>query len=1541
MAPKRNVATNGHGGGVSLKTPAAEAVVGNGKPTPTGGMQRFLDPALLADPLAAVTFIGNVLEASTEYSIIGQDLEGNIQHWNEGARRLYGYEPEDVIGKATASILYTVEDVIAGLPQQMMATALETGKFEGTVARRRKNGTSFTARVTLTPRRDATGSAIGFLIISKDISDELRLSQVLEATQVYTRSLMESNVDAIMTTDPLGLITDVNEQMESLTGHSREELIGSRFNRYFTEPGKADEGIRLVLREGKVTNYELTARSKTGHETLVSYNAAAFFDRDHKLQGVFAAARNITEQKKLEEQLREQQNYLRGLIESSVDGLVTVDPQGLISDLNEQMCRLSGYAREDLLGTAFATYFVEPDRATAGVKETFDQGSVKDYVLTLLTRSGKRLQVSFNASIFRDHVGSVRGIFASARDITEEAGLQALLLTERTYNRGLIEASFDGLITVDPMLTITDVNKKMCQMSGYERNELIGSTFQDYFTDAKRAAAGVRLTLDKGTTTNYELTLRAKDGSEQLVSFNAATFTDQEGKVRGIFASARDITEQARLQKLLAEEQAYNRGLFEASRDGLVTVNDDMRITDVNETLCKMVGRTRAQLVGSMFPEYFTERDRAIDGVRLTFEKGLVTNYVLTMQAANEKKLQVSFNAAVFRDAAEVIRGIFASFRDVTDQQELELQLRDTQVYTRSLIESNVDGIMTTDPLGVITDVNEQMVALTSRTREELIGSAFKTYFTEPDRAEEAIRLVLHEGKVTNYELTALSKEGRETVVSYNASAFFDRDNRLQGVFAAARTITAQRKLEEQLREQQAYLRGLIESSGDGLITVDPDGFISDVNDQMCRMSGYARADLTGTQFADYFTEREVARAGVKQTFEMGVVTEYALTMVARTRRHLQVTFNASVFKDSGGIARGIFASVRDVTDRVRLEEQMREQQAYLRGLIESSGDGLVTVDPEGFITDLNEQMCRMTGYSRQELMGSVFKRYFTEPDNAELGVRRTLAEGGVTNYELVLESMGGRKAKVSFNASVFRAPDGHIEGIFASMRDISEKARLETQLTEQQVYNRSLFEASADALFAIAPDGVITDVNEEATRLSGYTRKHLIGSRFNDYFTDAAQAGTGVAKTFAEARVIGYELVIVTRQGRRVTVSFNAGVFTDAAGQALGILAGAREISAQKQLEQQLRDSQVYTRSLIESNIDALVTTDPVGVITDVNQQMEAMTGMARNELIGSELKKYFTEPEHAEEGIRQTLREGKVTDYELTARGKNGEETVVVYNAATLFDPDHKLQGIFAAVREITERKRFERQLQETNLELKRADQAKDRFLASMSHELRTPLNAIIGFTGTLLMKLPGPLNTEQEEQLQTVQSSGRHLLSIINDLLDLAKIESGKWEGDFQLLDCAEVAREVAGGLSPLARNKGLKFTVIAPKVAVAAAIDRRALNQILINLSSNAIKFTDTGEVRLEVSEASSNGHATVRFDVTDTGMGIKQEDQAKLFSAFEQLKKYGTAPREGTGLGLYICQRLAALLGGSIEFTSEVGIGSVFTFIVPRHHREEK
>jgi PAS domain S-box-containing protein len=1495
---------------------------------------KLFDIAIVGNAKEAVDFIANILESSTEYSIIGKDLDGKILLWNEGARRLYGYEPEEVVGKANSSILHAPEDVANGKPRELLDAALKDGKWEGTIRRRRKNGQEFTARVVITPRFDSSRNAIGFLLISKDISDEIRLTEELKATQFYTRSLIESNIDALMTTDPLGIISDVNQQMVALTGYSREELIGTPFKNFFTDPSRAEDGIRLVLREGRVTNYELTAKARDGRATVVSYNASTFRDAAGKLQGVFAAARDITEQKKLEQQLRDSEAYNRGLIEASVDGLITVDPSGTISDVNEQMCRMSGFSREELIGTPFADYFQDSEHATAGVKETFDKGVVTEYVLTLARRSGSPLCVSFNASVFRDPSGDVKGIFASARDITEQARLQSQIVEERGYNRGLIEASLDGLITVDPVLSITDVNETMCRMSGYSRTELIGTSFQQYFTDAKRAADGVRQTLDKGAVTNYELTLRRKDSQELLVSFNAAIFNDESGKVRGIFASARDITDQARLQTQLAEERAYNRGLIEASVDGLVTVNEEMVITDVNETMSQMAGKSRSQLIGSSFPDYFLERERAAEGVRLTFKENSVTNYVLTLQAPGGKQIPVSFNAAVFRDPMGNVRGIFASARDITAQKQLEGQLQASQFYTRSLIESNIDALMTTDSLGIITDVNQQMEALTGCTREELMGTPFKVHFTDPARAEDGIRLVLEKSKVTNYELTARSKKGKETVVSYNATTFYDQSGKLQGVFAAARDITEQKKLEEQLREQQAYNRGLIESSVDGLITVDPAGVISDVNEQMSRMTGYGRAELIGSPFAGYFTEPERATEGVKQTFDTGVVTEYALTLISRTRRLLQVSFNASVFRDPLGNIRGIFASARDITDRVRLEEKLREQQIYLRGLIESSVDGLITVDPTGFITDVNEQMCRMTGYAREELIGSPFKQYFTEPDRADLGVRRTLAEATVTNYELVLRSKMGRKATVSFNASIFRTPDGQVQGIFASARDISEQARLGIELAEQQAYNRSLIEASADALFAIAHDGTITDVNEEATRLTGYSRKHLVNSRFSEYFTEPERARAGVQQTLAEKRVISYELILITRYGRKIPVSFNAGVFTDAAGTALGILAGARDITAQKGMEKQLRDSQFYTRSLIESNIDALMTTDLLGIITDVNQQMEALTGCTREELIGTPFKNYFTDPKRAEDGIRLVLRETRVTNYELTARSKSGRETVVSYNATTFNDQAGKLQGVFAAARDVTERKRFEQTLQEKNIELENASLAKDRFLASMSHELRTPLNAIIGFTGTLLMKLPGPLTNDQEKQLRTIQTSSRHLLSLINDLLDLAKIESGNVELNMETLNCKSIIGEVSSTLRTLAEGKNLKFEISVPDYDLMIRTDRRSLTQILINLTNNAIKFTDKGSVRIELHGRRDNGNTLAEIIVVDTGIGIRTEDQSKLFQAFMQVDSSSTRPYEGTGLGLHVSQKLASMIGGRVSFESEYGKGSRFTISVP-------
>ena len=466
------------------------------------------DRSLLRSPEVAVDFIANILESSTEYSIIGKDLDGKILLWNEGARRIYGYEPEEVVGLATSDILHTPEDVRDGKPDQITEAALRDGKWEGTLDRIRKNGQRFVARVVITPRRDRSGSPVGFLLISKDISGEIHLTEELKAAQFYTRSLIESNIDALMTTDTLGVITDVNRQMCEVTGRTRDELLGTPFKDYFTEPKRAEEGIRKVLAEGTVTNYELTIRARNGSETVVSYNASTFRDADKRLQGVFAAARDITDQKGLEQELRQIQNYTRGLIEASVDALLTVDPDFAITDVNEQTVRMTGHSREELIGTPFTDYFTEPEQAAAGVRQTLKEGFVTNYVLVLRPKSGKELAVSFNASVFKDTEGNVRGVFASARDITQQMRLEEELRQAQNYTRGLIESSVDAMITVDPDLTITDVNEQMVKLTEVAKSALIGSKFDRYFTEPARAASGVRQTLREGFVTNYELTLR-------------------------------------------------------------------------------------------------------------------------------------------------------------------------------------------------------------------------------------------------------------------------------------------------------------------------------------------------------------------------------------------------------------------------------------------------------------------------------------------------------------------------------------------------------------------------------------------------------------------------------------------------------------------------------------------------------------------------------------------------------------------------------------------------------------------------------------------------------------------------------------------------------------------------------------------------------------------------------------------------------------------------------------------------------------------------
>lgn len=543
-----------------------------------------------------------------------------------------------------------------------------------------------------------------------------------------------------------------------------------------------------------------------------------------------------------------------------------------------------------------------------------------------------------------------------------------------------------------------------------------------------------------------------------------------------------------------------------------------------------------------------------------------------------------------------------------------------------------------------------------------------------------------------------------------------------------------------------------------------------------------------------------------------------------------------------------------------------------------------------------------------------------------------------------------------------------------------TELPKPEALLKTGALLQSAIFNSANFSSIATDAKGVIQIFNVGAETMLGYTAAEVVNKVTPADISDpteliaranalSQELGTPItpgfeALVFKASRGIEdiYELTYVRKDLSRLPAVVSVTALRDAADEIIGYLLIGTDNTARRQVEeergrldQKLRDQQFYTRSLIESNIDALMATDPRGIITDVNQQTEALTGRTRDELIGAPFKSCFTDPDHAQAGIDRVLTEGKVTNYELTVRSRDGGETVVSYNASTFHDRDRVLQGVFASARDVTELKQFEQALQFKNAELEDASRLKSEFLANMSHELRTPLNAIIGFSEILKDGMLGELTERQRGFTRDIFSSGNHLLCLINDILDLSKVEAGKMELD---LETVLVSTLLANSLSVVrgkAQSGHVRLSTEVSDGLGTIEVDARKVKQIIYNLLSNAVKFTVAdGEVtlsarRVEAKEAGLltgpwsgrsfelNGvHFThyLEISVVDNGIGISPGGLERLFSPFSQIDAGLARKFEGTGLGLVMVKRLSELHGGTVAVESCVGQGSHFKVWIP-------
>lgn len=599
----------------------------------------------------------------------------------------------------------------------------------------------------------------------------------------------------------------------------------------------------------------------------------------------------------------------------------------------------------------------------------------------------------------------------------------------------------------------------------------------------------------------------------------------------------------------------------------------------------------------------------------------------------------------------------------------------------------------------------------------------------------------------------------------------------------------------------------------------------------------------------------------------------------------------------------------------------------YVQSLIEASFDPLFTISAEGKISDVNAASTKVTGFSRKELINTNFSNYFTDPKKALEGYLQVFKKGFVNDYPLTIKHKNGNLTNVSYNASIYIDDIGTELGIFVAAHDINyQKWVINLKKANEELTSQNEL------------------IKKRATELI-ITNKKLLACQNKvkeDCTAELIIANKALASKNGENKKYAAELVVANKELAYQNVQ--------------KIKREVKQDTANKKLEafnNDIKLKSLYSLSLIEASLDPLVTISSAGKITDMNEALTNITGLTRKELTDSDFLDYFTEPKKARNVYEQVFAKGSVSDFPLTLRHKNGKLTDVLFNGSIYRDEKGNVDGIVIVARDVTEQKKAARELTEAimfaematmiaeeakikaekeRLIAEDAMKAKQQFLSNMSHEIRTPMNAIIGFTKVVLKT---DLTKNQKKYLSAIKISGDALIVLINDILDLAKVDAGKMEFEQIPFRMAKSISSMLHLFKLKIPEKNLRLIKIydhrIPDVLVG---DPVRLHQIILNLVGNAIKFTSKGEITLGTKLLDEDEHkVSIEFSVIDTGIGIPESKIETIFENFQQASSGTSRKYGGTGLGLAIVKHLVELQGGSISVKSKLNEGTTFSFIL--------
>lgn len=1128
----------------------------------------------------------------------------------------------------------------------------------------------------------------------------------------------------------------------------------------------------------------------------------------------------------------------------------------------------------------------------------------------------------------------------------------------------------DAVITTDEMGMVTMLNPCAEQMTGWSTGEAIGQPLVDVFqiineTSRQSVENPALRALRDGRVVglaNHTL-LIAKDGTERPIDDSAAPILDNHGDVIGAVLVFRDITQSKIAEQHLKERSEWLRTTLASIGDAVITTDVKGRITNMNPVAEALTGWKLAAVYDAPLQQVFQvlhESNRELVEDSLTaFAQSEADGDAVLLQhailvASDQSERAIDVNVSPIRTDDGVVFGNVLVFKDVSQRRKLERQLEEQLANARllaSITESSQDSILRTSLDGIIQTWNYGAQQLFGYKAEEAIGRPI-FLIVPPDRAHDEVQIMDHiraGERVQPYETVRMRKDGSLLDVSLTVSPILNELGEVVAASKIARDITQQKQVERSLVESEQRYRALTEASATVVWRTSSSGDLFFASDFWCEITGQTANEAKGHGWLQAIHPEDRDQAIALWTHSLKTRTLHENQFRVREADGSYRWFSARgvpILNNDGTVREWVGANT-DIHDRVSAENTLRLSEAFSRTVIESSPDCLKVLDAEGSLLTINNRgRCIMEIDDFRPLIGTPWSDFWTEESRHKVVDAVNLArQGELAQFEgFCPTAKGTPKWWEVFVAPVIGA-NGVVERMVAAARDITDRKQAEEELRDNETRLALGVQLAGLALAQVDFDKGVCHLTAEAARCFGLGDNPLTLQRSAIHALwhpeDREQVMANIAKSLdpAGAGWFSMDLRVIWPTGEVRWLRTSERVFFSGTGNSRKperALLAILDISFEKNAVESVRLSAELVHGVLDSLPEQVVVLDEHGFVSMLNEPWRlfaAEQGKSVKDLaIGSNYLEFCARAEAEGDlrltstmrGLRDVLEKRSsefVTEFACDIAGQ--ERWLLMHARRTSIGPP----GVILSHVDITQQHQFEQSLREALKMAEAASRAKSAFLANMSHEIRTPMTAILGYTELVADQIP---EGECASYLRTIKKNGEFLLEIINDILDLSKIEAGKFEAARERFSPVGLIEDVRSIMEVRARENKIDLTVnYKGNLPAEIESDAKCLKQILINLVGNAIKFTKHGSVCVEVSCKDEQ----LRIDVVDTGIGMSAEQQSRVFEPFSQADASVGRIFGGTGLGLAISGRLAKALGGKLSVHSDLGKGSTFTVTI--------